>query len=346
MSTSYIGVNSVSGTTGSMAVNIPSGTIVAGDIIIAWVGVYGTSQPVISNPDANWNTIGSDIQPTANLTYRRAWKVFNESDSSYTFTSTNQSRFFVEVTAWHGVDNTTPIHKVNQASAASGTTITVTTQTTTIAGCMGVCLCGAYYTTTRTFSAESWATLGAITAEPVDTGNRVSGAVGYKQQAAAGATGDFTATISSTTSGWAGCFLMLAPGPYIKNVAANSSFTTTRINQPKHLMDAGLASVGSRVSNIILSKVGALNHAANVATQKLAGTIQQALEAGINFVGIETGKAFKVLIGDFTSTGQIVKKLIGIIVSAFTSSADLITNKFGVPILKSLSAILSWKKKP
>lgn len=106
---------------------------------------------------------------------------------------------------------------------------------------------------------------------------------------------------------------------------------------PKVIEVSGFQPVGVKVALSKKPLVGAFTSAAAVATEWIKGVIQQALEAGIAFVGQSLTFTQKVCAGAATSAGMLVKSSGKVVVGAWASTA-VITNKF----VKSVAGLIRW----
>ena len=214
---------SASGTATTLPINAPAGGVNGLTLMVASVSVYyASSQPTITNP-ASWTTIGSDVVAGTYLVRRTAWKLWATGETSYTWTFSNASYDSGGIISFNGVNTARPIDVSNTGSGTSGTTVTVTTITTTEQAEMLVFFAGSYYTSARTFSAES--VTGSSMAEVFDVNNRAGNSGSYFLWSGVGSTGSATATISGTITSWSGSLVAIRSAPTgLTSLGQNSSY--------------------------------------------------------------------------------------------------------------------------
>ena len=200
-------------------------------VLVAFVFVRGSSAPTLTKPDASWTQIGSDISVGSYMKAGCYWKVWHTADGTGPFTWTTASASYGTgvIQAFNGVNYTDPVDDYNSGSASSGTTLTVTSINSGAANRAILGFGGSYYTTGRTYSSESCATAGALS-ESYDGGTRATAFGARLIWSGSGATGDFTATISGSNSGWIGFLLVLKEGVKVfAGVSELASFTPDAI---------------------------------------------------------------------------------------------------------------------
>ena len=114
----------------------PSG-IAVGDFLIAHVKSKASGTIAWSTGgDGNWNALGSQ-QATASGVSALFYKFATSGDvSATTFSfSVGSSRNKGEMSAWTGVDTTSPVNTVSQQANTAGTSIAVPQITPTVDGC-------------------------------------------------------------------------------------------------------------------------------------------------------------------------------------------------------------------
>jgi hypothetical protein len=222
-----------SGTSSPITISAPAG-ITTGDVLVAWINVYGSSAPTIANP-TGWTTIGTDAT-SGNERCRLAYLVCDgNTGASWGWTLTNSSYNSGGIIALRGCDAANPIDVSNTGNGTSGSVVTVTTITTTNANEMVLFFMADYYSSALNFYNEQLNSVN-MDGEQFDVNaNRTGSACAYKIQAAAGATGSATATISGTASNWIGALVALIPAtinPYIVASATATGTSTIAVNAP------------------------------------------------------------------------------------------------------------------
>ncbi|OGG73871.1 hypothetical protein A3A40_02570 [Candidatus Kaiserbacteria bacterium RIFCSPLOWO2_01_FULL_54_20] len=178
-------------------------SVVAGDFMLANVTLKGGSAENVTAP-AGWTQIRRTDNGT-NVSIVSYWKVAGDSEpAAYTWTITPQTRAVGGITRYTGVDATNPIDtssgntgRSNVATAPSITTASSNEELVTL------------------FAADARVQFSAPTGmvEKYDTSNGSSPSTAEDDslQAAAGATGPKTATISSSRRNWAAQLVALHP---------------------------------------------------------------------------------------------------------------------------------------
>jgi hypothetical protein len=195
----------VNGST-SISLTVPSGVAV-GDLLVADVDAAGTSA---ITPPAGWTQLinAAAFTTYSNLHYRVATAA-DVAGASYTWNLGSTRKAVGRMTAYVGVDTST-IGTPATTGNSSGTTITFNSVTTPAANSM--VLLGAV--TLNGAGTESLTPPGATTTRvnlaTSGTGSQLRGYTGEFVQAAAGATGNKTGTISPSNA-WATAMFWLKP---------------------------------------------------------------------------------------------------------------------------------------
>lgn len=182
-------------TDGTVTILKPTG-VVAGDVLIACVVSVAD---VTITPPSGWTQIERFRTSDDGIQLALLWKAAGGAEpSDYTFTESAVNYSFGAISAYSGVDNTTPIQSYTTNTALSGTTMTAFGVTTTEANTMILAIFSTYGTSTTTPSGMTMRM------------NCSDAMRGYDQLiAAAGATGNKTST--STDAKWAAAMIALNP---------------------------------------------------------------------------------------------------------------------------------------
>jgi hypothetical protein len=110
----------------------PAG-VVSGDYMLAWVEAIGTSLTVSSAP-SGWTLIQSETGNANILSVLYAKVAGGSEPSSYTWTLSNSVKGRVTISAYTGVDNTTPIDATAHGTASLNVTTAPPAVTATLTG--------------------------------------------------------------------------------------------------------------------------------------------------------------------------------------------------------------------
>lgn len=201
---------SVAANVATIAVNKPTG-VIAGDVMIATVAVDAQNQTAFTVP-SGWTLILHSNNGTT-VTVNSYWKAVAATDgASFSWSWTGATRAAASITAYSGVDSSAPIDVTGVNATGSGTAVAATSITTVSANAWVVGIFAGDAAATVTWTPP------ASMNERVDIGSAhtTSNDVSIEQtdvlQAAAGASGNKTATSSATTT-WAAHLFALKPAP-------------------------------------------------------------------------------------------------------------------------------------
>ncbi len=172
----------------TLVLPLPTGTT-ANDVLLAAVTVRGA--PIITAP-AGWTPVRNDARAP---TFTQAVYVHvagGSEPANYTFTFDSSQTAVGTIVAYSGVDNTTPIAAHNAQVTSSSSTITAKSVTTAVPNTQLVAFFGIVGKTT--IGTSSGMTERAEVFSPTGTTSKLTASLDDQPMAAAGATGDRTAT--------------------------------------------------------------------------------------------------------------------------------------------------------
>jgi hypothetical protein len=192
-------INGVGGTA-----TMPTGTV-AGDLLLAEVTSPFANDANFAAP-GTWTLIGAKVSAGSYETIRVLRRFVGAGDPTTETWTISGNPGIVNITAWRGVNATTPIEAFANTASWSGSTTTFTapTVTATSSDATLVCLFGG-----NTGSAITYSSIGTLTERIKGTNNK-SGAIFSEALSASGATGTRSVT-SSVSTGFAAFSVLLAP---------------------------------------------------------------------------------------------------------------------------------------
>jgi outer membrane protein assembly factor BamB len=276
----------LSGQGASITINKPTGTA-KGDVLIASIAVR-PSTATITAP-AGWTLVNRQNNGGGNANSLAVYsKVATATEAaSYTWSFSANTGNEGGIMAFSGVDNATPVNVFGGATTGSGTTHTAPSVTTTVTNTMIV-------TAHEYSSSDRWTAPPGMT-EVFDVASlAVPDALGiallgsYKAQAAAGATGTFTATAASNPG--TGAAITVALRPVVCGaVAADPVYFSATAQSGQVIL-----SWSSPLPVVVLRKTAAfgtevpasgvtyvVNDAIGAATVVYAGSAQTATQTGL-----------------------------------------------------------------
>lgn len=195
-----------------LTVALPTGTT-SGDLLLA--GIYAgddgaTALPTLT-PPAGWTLARPLLTHTTIATLGLYWRFAGAGEpASYTFTISAKVSGVAQISAYRGVDPARPIDAYSGSDVGACTSCTVPSVTTTVANTRLVAAVGGYNSAS---TATTW-TAPALTVRSSGNNNSArSGLIADKAQAAAGASGSFTATASVAQDDVIVTLMALSPLP-------------------------------------------------------------------------------------------------------------------------------------
>lgn len=216
------------GPTGAMSITVPA-TVQSGDLLVIIWHTAVASQLVVP---AGWTLVDSQHAVGAGSYMTGIWKIATGGDASSTVNlnnvAGNNGKLSAALTAWSGVDQTTPLHKIAFAGITSPTTSHATpTVTTTLDNCEIVTTYCDKDSSVATVTKPTGYTERAKVLTGIN-GQSIS-AQASKPGATAGAFGGESWT-TDAAPGSAGCYtLALAPAITTQTIRPASDITKTNV---------------------------------------------------------------------------------------------------------------------
>lgn len=215
MAITYVGKGAFASSTGSISVTAPTG-IANGDILLLAV-FTGVIEGSLGTP-SGWTQVTNAFIQIDDYNYSVFYKVSNgtQANVSVSVTDSGGNGLVGLMTAWRGVDTTTPINAFT-TNTDTGTTFVAVNPTSTLANCMLINLIGfGDYGASDTDNYTSWVntSLVSITEGHDQLDARDNGlAFAYGIKTTAGAINNTTATADATGNGTRTINVLLAPSP-------------------------------------------------------------------------------------------------------------------------------------